>query len=125
MNKLSLLALLCSLLLLGSSFDFYANPGFEADVECVVSIPESISPNGDGINDWFFIKTACQYDTYSLTIKDNRKRVVFETHNPRQVWDGSENGIPLPQGYYFWDLKFKIVHNGSMVQEKGEIALIR
>lgn len=123
MNKLYLTAVLCSLLLIGSSFDICPAP--VADGECVVSIPESISPNGDGINDLFFIKTACRYESYSLKILDNHKRVVFESGDPRMVWDGSENGVPLPQGYYSWILKFKTRNDGSLVQEKGEIALIR
>ncbi|MCI4670948.1 MAG: gliding motility-associated C-terminal domain-containing protein [Bacteroidia bacterium] len=125
MNKLLFFSFLSSLLLLNCSFDFKDESPASDDGECVVYIPESISPNGDGINDLFLIETACKYASYSLKIYDNHKRLVFQTIDPRKVWDGSENGIPLPQGHYSWVLQFKIADNGSTVQEKGAIALIR
>lgn len=123
MNRLFLLALLFSLLLFGSSFDFRSE--IRDDRGCLVHIPESISPNGDGINDSFFIETACQYESFSLKIMDHNGRIVFETRNPKMIWDGSENGVPLPQGYYSWVLKFKVYRDGNIFKEKGAIALIR
>ena len=123
MNKLTLLLLLCS--------SFFVNsgslaPGVPTNGEdCMVYIPESISPNGDGINDLFFIETACEYKNYSLRIFSTKNKLVFESIDASQLWDGSENGSPLPQGYYTWVLSFTMASNGDLVKEKGRIALIR
>ncbi len=123
MNKLKLLVVLCLSFALHSGYQWLDAPTDGSD--CLVYIPESISPNGDGINDIFFIETACEYKNYKLRIYDFKQRLVFESRNAAQVWDGSDHGIPLPQGYYTWILSFTLEENGDLIREKGKFALVR
>ncbi|HEX5002501.1 MAG TPA: gliding motility-associated C-terminal domain-containing protein [Bacteroidia bacterium] len=64
-------------------------------------IPNSFTPNGDGLNDTFGV--------YGEAIKDFRMQVfnrwgqiIFESTNVNQRWDGVFDGIPVPQGSYVY-----------------------
>jgi gliding motility-associated-like protein len=123
MKKLLKLLLLCSLAYLYMGLTFGPEPA-NPD-ECLAYIPGSISPNGDGINDLFFLEPSCEWQDYSLVIYNSDKEVVFQSKNDQQVWDGSVNGFPLPQGYYKWVLNFVKKETGDRIQKTGEVALIR
>ena len=124
MNKLIILAVLCSTLLgLG------LKPNM-ADVicdgsACLAHVPGSISPNGDGINDFFFIEAGCHWSTYNLKIKDSSDKLVFETDDLSETWDGTFKGKPLPQGFYNWELYFVQKESGNRIQENGQFVLVR
>ncbi|MEL6131889.1 MAG: gliding motility-associated C-terminal domain-containing protein [Bacteroidota bacterium] len=121
MNKLITLIVLCaSLLGMGlTSYTPNANPN------CVAHVPGSISPNGDGINDFFFIEPGCKWTQYHLQILDNQSQVVFQSEKVHEVWDGTYQGKPLPQGFYQWKLKFVQEGTGNHIIENGEIVLVR
>ncbi|MBI5915223.1 MAG: gliding motility-associated C-terminal domain-containing protein, partial [Bacteroidetes bacterium] len=66
-------------------------------------VPNIITPNGDGANDFF--KVPCLEDAYT----DNNVRIfnrwgdqVFESDGYGNDWDGRYKGNPLPPGTYFY-----------------------
>jgi gliding motility-associated-like protein len=87
-------------------------------------IPNAFSPNGDGLNDVFSIQHL-QFDKLlEFKVYNRTGQVVFETHNPKQGWDGSYNGKPAAMDTYFYLVK--IVPPGEKaVTYKGDISLIR
>lgn len=109
------------LILIGSSPVLEATPSGPED--CIASIPGSISPNGDGINDRFYIRYQCSIERYQLTVKDEEQHVVFSTENPNLYWDGSIQGTPLPQGYYFWELSYQA--SSQRFVRRGRVAIVR
>ncbi|HPT11723.1 MAG TPA: gliding motility-associated C-terminal domain-containing protein [Bacteroidales bacterium] len=72
-----------------------------------VNIPEGISPNNDGINDYFDI-TGLEFTTNELVIINTGGAVVYKTKNyrsddPANAWYGIDNnGDQLPEGTYYF-----------------------
>jgi len=71
-------------------------------------IPNSFTPNGDGINDLFIISGIDAYPDHRLTIYNRWEQKVFETKDYQNNWDGSpnmkygNNSKLLPEGVYFY-----------------------
>jgi gliding motility-associated-like protein len=68
-----------------------------------IVIPNVFSPNGDGINDLFTIKSS-GLKTYDLVILNRWGNKVFTSTSPKDHWDGKDNGKPVPDGVYFYIL---------------------
>lgn len=68
-----------------------------------IIIPNVITPNGDGINDLFTIKTK-GLKNYELTILNRWGTKVFVSTSVNDHWDGKLNGNPVPSGVYFYIL---------------------
>ena len=90
-------------------------------------IPEGFSPNGDGINDVFFIRGIDNYPGNSITIFNRWGDKIFAENPYKNDWDGTSStgfrvgGNVLPVGTYFYVLD---LGNGSPVY-KGTIYLTR
>lgn len=69
-----------------------------------IVVPNIITPNNDGTNDFFLIKTS-GIKTYDLVIVNRWGNTVFVSSNPAVVWDGKTNGQPVDDGVYFYKLK--------------------
>jgi gliding motility-associated-like protein len=69
--------------------------------------PNIFSPNGDGINDKWYIKNIDSYDNIEVKIF-NRYGVLLldkKGYNSSTAWDGTHNGKNLPVGTYFYVIK--------------------
>ena len=82
-----------------------------------VFVPEGFSPNGDGINDYFFIKGADRF-VVTLRVFNRWGNKVFESTHYKNDWDGASNvGMlitnQLPGGTYFYSVNF---NNGEKEQ---------
>jgi gliding motility-associated-like protein len=69
-----------------------------------IVVPNIITPNDDGTNDIFLIKTA-GIKTYDLLIVNRWGNTVFVSHDPAVIWDGKTDGKPVDEGVYFYKLK--------------------
>ena len=71
-------------------------------------IPNSFSPNGDGINDLFVISGIDAFPDHRLIVYNRWEQKVYETKNYQNDWDGSpnmsygDNSKLLPEGVYFY-----------------------
>jgi gliding motility-associated-like protein len=81
-------------------------------LEC--DIPSVITPNGDQVNDVFFIPCLscadCLQDN-ELTIFNQWGDHVFHAKPYLQNWTGTYNGEDLPAGSYFYVLKYVVGNN--------------
>ena len=82
----------------------------EAEVTVTVDCPTMVvnkgfSPNGDGINDYLTIEGLENYPNNELIIFNRWGSVVFAQKGYDEQWDGSFDGLPLPDGTYFYILK--------------------
>jgi gliding motility-associated-like protein len=77
-----------------------------AEVSVVVledpNIPTAFSPNGDGINDQWFIQSLSSYPTCVVEVFDRYGRIVFKSRGYSKPWDGSYNGSIVPLGVYYY-----------------------
>ena len=91
---------------------------------CQFGYPNAFTPNNDGNNDVFHIKTYGNSESFSLSIFNRWGQRVFYTGNPKDGWDGRLNGKDCEMGTYYYVLKAKCL-TGHDESEKGEFMLIR
>jgi len=89
-----------------------------------ISVPEAITPNGDGKNDLFKIPELSLFPgKYHLIIYNRWSNIIFETKNPGKAWEGSyPNGKPVPTGAYIYYLKIKMP-DGQIIEKRGNITV--
>ncbi|MBE2247262.1 MAG: CotH kinase family protein [Candidatus Competibacteraceae bacterium] len=88
-------------------------------------IPNSFTPNDDGINDWFQLYFNDRIIELEISIFDRWGNTLFSSHDIQFQWNGVYNDIPLPLGVYAYRLKYSD-EDGNMDQVLyGHITLIR
>ncbi|MEM6264093.1 MAG: gliding motility-associated C-terminal domain-containing protein [Bacteroidota bacterium] len=99
--------------------------------ESGIAIPSAFSPNGDQIND-VFLPLTLGVSNYRLQIFDRWGRIVFETDDPAQGWDGTRRGSDVPEGVYVYLITGLIIDNNPdnnylqlSLKESGTVTLIR
>jgi len=71
-------------------------------------IPNSFSPNGDGVNDtWRPVFSQIQDENFLLNIYDADNKKLFSTTDLNNYWDGKYNGNLMPAGYYYYTISYK------------------
>ena len=69
-------------------------------------IPTLITPNNDGLNDYFFLEGLQFLGKTVLTVFDRRGALAFENQQYDNMWDGVDyNGNPLSDDTYFFILE--------------------
>ena len=75
-----------------------------------LNIPTGFSPNGDGVNDYFFIENIERYPNAVLKVFNRWGNLVYEKKNYDNSWNGDSNskiitiGEVLTNGTYFYVL---------------------
>lgn len=93
-----------------------------------VFVPNSFTPNGDGINDVFFVTgTDIDPNRFEFMIFDRWGEVVYESNDINDVWTGEfQNGeYFVPDGIYSWRV---VTHSYSTTERKelvGSVNLMR
>jgi gliding motility-associated-like protein len=98
------------------------------EVRDSLHIPNVITPNSDGINDFFFIHNPNLND-YHLVIYNRWGQMIFESNNLNESWNGKvfNTGPDCEAGTYFFKLSGKR-KNGNEIHEryrKGIVTLLR
>ncbi|MBN1651201.1 MAG: gliding motility-associated C-terminal domain-containing protein [Bacteroidales bacterium] len=95
--------------------EFVANQG--------LSFPEGFSPNGDGINDLFYIRGLSYYPMNSIVIFDKTGQTVYEAKPYQNDWNGTDmfTGEILSSGTYF----FLLDKGDKSTKVKGFIYITR
>ncbi len=91
---------------------------FVKDYNVVIS--NLITANGDGYNDVWNIQNIEYYPNNKVTIYNRNGMVVFSQENYNNSWNGTFNNNQLPDGTYYYVLKFN--DTGDTV--KGAVTLI-
>lgn len=94
-----------------------------------IIIPDGFSPNGDNINDDFFIRNLRElYPNFQLQIYNRYGNVLYKGDNNTPNWDGRSNqgrevgsGV-LPVGVYYFILELKDANNKTI---QGRVYLNR
>ncbi|MFV8225653.1 gliding motility-associated C-terminal domain-containing protein, partial [Christiangramia aquimixticola] len=108
------------------------NPVSSDCLENGPEISQKLSPNGDGINDYFSIKGLDQYEENTLKIYNRWGVLLYEASNYGQndklfrgISEGRltiRKGEELPAGTYFYVLRFK---DGTWKSKSGYLYLTR
>jgi gliding motility-associated-like protein len=93
-----------------------------------VYIPTAFTPDGDGLNDLFYPQLSkIDIAEYRFWITNRDGRVIFETNNPEEKWNGSENnsGYYGRSDLYQWHLLAKPDFNLEERSYNGRVTVIR
>ncbi len=94
-----------------------------------IFIPNSFTPNGDGLNDRFYVLGPGLESVMSMRIYNRWGNLVFEkryinANDPLQGWDGRFNGQEVPPGTYHYFTEI-ICSGGAIIPLQGTITVIR
>ena len=89
-------------------------------------IPNSFTPNGDGINDLYEIfgnKAIIKFWSFDLYNRWGEK--VFESNDINFQWDGRYKGVPVSQGVYVYHLNVVFIDNHKETDLRGSITILK
>ena len=95
--------------------------------EAALTIPQIITPDGNGENDEWRIENIDKYEANKVVVVDRWGSVIYSVqnyNNDRTIWRGTDtSGRVLPTGTYFFTVS---VRSGSTwMEKKGFIELIQ
>lgn len=111
----------------GTSRQLLANLDYSENCEtenCTAAIPELITPNGDGTNDFFRLFTGCDVSDYKLQVFNRWGQIVFSSNDNGQGWDGTKNGVAQNTDTYLYLVQFRLAE-GELEERDGQFYLIR
>lgn len=94
------------------------------DSPCKIFVPNSFTPNEDGVNDDFQLGTDCIIRSFKIRVFNRWGAMVYESNDPDFQWDGSYNGKILSDGVYIYTMEYT-GYNGDVASENGLIHLHR
>ncbi len=94
-----------------------------------VYIPNTFSPNKDGVNDWFYPRGTGLFKIRGLKVFNRWGEMIYQKANlnpniATDGWDGTYKNKPLTPDVFVYQVDI-ICENGSVLSYKGNIALIR
>jgi len=89
-------------------------------VNNVLTIANVLTPNADGDNDVWKLYPETTLKTCTVKLFDGFGRVLVDTDNYQNSWDGTFEGKELPDGDYYYHVKC-----ANDIEEKGTVILIR
>ncbi|MEM6344924.1 MAG: gliding motility-associated C-terminal domain-containing protein [Bacteroidota bacterium] len=117
-----------SLILLSQCYE--VSDDFEVmmqNCDCTERIPNVFTPNGDGINDQWWIDFSPGVEAVKWGIVDRWGRPLFETQNVAARWEGQFRGKALPEGVYYYWVHYRCWDGEGFIdtQSSGSLSLFR
>ena len=90
----------------------------------IIKLLNVITPNGDGLNDVLDYSDLRVKKEVKILIFDRFGKKIFSNKNSTSyIWDGTENGRPLPSGSYWYVLEWTEPDTNTKVTYKNWIIL--
>ena len=90
----------------------------------IIKLLNAITPNGDGLNDVLDYSDLRVKKEVKILIFDRFGKKIFSNENSTSyIWDGTENGRPLPSVSYWYILEWTEPDTGIKINNKGWILL--
>ncbi len=97
------------------------------NIDCRVRYDNVFTPNGDGWNDLFRLRSDCEIQRYDLRIYSRWGQLVSQSSQINYGWDGFIEGEPAPAGVYYFILEYRdqVVVDADREIVQGSFTLIR
>jgi len=94
---------------------------------CFAFVPNAFTPNGDGKNDVFEMRTTGRIRLNKMIIYNRYGQIVWGTFNKGEGWNGTQYGKPVDAGTYFYYILYTCdSFTGPKETElKGDITVVR
>lgn len=89
-----------------------------------IYFPNSFSPNGDGLNDYFKPVLGKYLLFYRLSIFNRYGQRIFTSSDPNAGWSGSFKSSPLDSGVFSWVCEYQFPDKQNK-KIKGQVYLLR
>ncbi len=90
---------------------------------CKIVFPNAFTPNGDNLNDLFYLQSACDFEEYRLKIFSRWGELIFETHSEQIAWDGTFKNKKAMKGSYVYELYYVLPYQEPAIKH-GIVNLI-
>lgn len=104
-----------------------ATDSVEVRKDCYMDMPNVFTPNGDGLNDYFFPRQelTSSLASFRMTVFNRWGEKVFETTSINgRGWDGKYNGKDQTQGVYIYQVQ-AVFLDGHQENLTGNVTLLR
>lgn len=89
-------------------------------------IPNTFTPNGDGVNDFFGpVFSGIEPTQYHLQIFNRWGQLIFESKQISEQWNGLYLGSKAATDAYVWRLKYQEQNTPEFKEARGHVNLIR
>lgn len=99
------------------------------DCNCEVEFPNVFTPNGDQTNALFGPVIVCdlQVQSYEMKVYNRYGKLVYESRDLEQGWDGSFSGQDQAMDTYAWVCSMRYILDGEAISwtRRGDISLVR
>ena len=94
-----------------------------------VFVPNTFTPNGDGVNDIFYARGSGVFNIKTMRVFNRWGEIVFErnsinANDPTFGWDGTYKGVKLSADVFVYAIDI-ICDNNTILNYKGNIALVQ
>ncbi len=94
--------------------------------ELNVFIPNTFTPNNDGINDLFLVKgIGFRPDGFLLEIYDRWGHNIFSTKDQTKGWDGFVKGQYAAEGVYIYKVRLVGINGEGRKEYSGHVTLLK
>jgi gliding motility-associated-like protein len=90
---------------------------------CPIGISKHFSPNDDGYNDLLGITHVQNHPEFEFHVYNKWGQRVHFQKKEYKPWDGTWNGLPLPDGTYYYVFFYKSGDKDQIV--KGDVTILR
>ena len=80
----------------------FQQPNTKPATELPFAIPGGISPNGDGVNEYWDIQGLEDYPNATVTVFNRWGQKVYSGTSQDPAWDGTTNGRECPTADYYY-----------------------
>jgi len=112
---------------MGSNGSCFATDSIWVTRDCYINVPNSFSPNGDGLNDYFFPRDLLSSGVtrFDMKIFNRWGELIFRTDDINgRGWDGRYGGELQPMGAYVYVMEATL-SNGASIPLQGNVTLVR
>ena len=92
-----------------------------AGCDKLVVLPTAFTPNDDGQNDVLSVRPIGVSDIETFQVFNRWGEKLFETSLLSEPWDGTKNGVKVPQGTYVYYVQVVCPLTGETEVVKGDV----
>lgn len=89
-----------------------------------IYVPNSFTPNNDGINDYVKVFSEDTLDVYDFKIFNSWGELIWESRDINDKWDGGDEYY-APSNNYSYTLRYRIKGYNFIRTRKGFITILR
>ncbi|MBK7554433.1 MAG: gliding motility-associated C-terminal domain-containing protein [Flavobacteriales bacterium] len=88
-----------------------------------LAVPNTFTPDGDGVNDVFFA-SGLEIDDFELLVFNRWGEQIWKGDNLRASWNGTYSGVQSPIDTYVWKIEYSEI-SGEKHKLIGHVNLVR